>query len=89
MITKVAKITRDQGLAFTLGVVAIAQQDAVEQHIARAKAAAGKDYTDLFDTTCGLVRPSAATPPQPAVAAPGPPARATWHAEPVKVFDNL
>ncbi|MEQ1730459.1 MAG: MBL fold metallo-hydrolase [Vicinamibacterales bacterium] len=59
-----------------------------DAHIATAKAAAQKDFTDLFDTTCGLVRPAslfstAAAPPSVATD------RATWHAEPVKVFDNL
>jgi L-ascorbate metabolism protein UlaG (beta-lactamase superfamily) len=44
--------------------------------------------TDLYDTTCGLVRPATvinttAAPPT----VPGNPA--TWHAEPAKVFDNL
>jgi metallo-beta-lactamase class B len=40
--------------------------------------------------TCDLVRPAAAAAPAaPAAAASGPPARATWHAEPAKVFDNV
>jgi metallo-beta-lactamase class B len=47
-----------------------------DSHLATARAAAERDFTDLFDTTCGLVRPSLVvntTPARPAV----------------KVFDNL
>src|SRR5438309_11578715 len=79
------------GLAFGLSAAAVAQQGAADEHFARARAAARKDFTDIFDTSCGYIRPEAViTQAQPAAApAPGPPARATWHAEPVKVFDNL
>jgi len=81
------------GLAFLLGAAAVAQQGAVDEHIANARAAAGKDFTDIFDTSCGYIRPQAVitpVPPAPAPAAvPGPPPRSAWHAEPVKVFDNL
>lgn len=59
-----------------------------DSHVATAQAAAQKDYTDLFDTTCGLIRPSLLF--NKAVASPAVPIdRSTWHAEPVKVFDNL
>jgi len=63
--------------------------DTRDAHVAAAKAAAGSDHTAVFDLLC-----AAATTPAPvaapAAAAPaGPPARAQWHAEPVKVFDNL
>ena len=77
--------------AVALGTSISLAQGAVDAHIAKARAAAATDFSQLFDTTCGLVRPPAASPasqPAPA-AAPGPPARATWHAEPAKVFDNL
>jgi metallo-beta-lactamase class B len=92
------------GLAFMLGAAAspaspataggTAQRGALNErddHFARARAAAGTDFTDIFDTSCGYIRPDAViTPPEPAAPrAPGPPARATWHADPVKVFDNL
>ena len=79
------------GLAFVIGAAAIAQQRSADEHFAKARAAAGKDFTDIFDTSCGYIRPEAVIVPVPAAAAPapGPPARATWHSEPVKVFDNL
>ena len=78
------------GLALVPGAYAALAQGTTpaDAHIANALTAAQKDFTDLFDTTCGLVRPSAVinrTPARPAV--PGDPS--TWHAEPVKVFDNL
>jgi len=78
-------------VAIGLAAGIVRAQSAADAHVAKARAAAGTDFTQLFDTTCGLVRPPAASPaaqPAPA-AAPGPPARATWHAEPAKVFDNL
>jgi len=72
-----------------------AQSEAVQAHVAAAKAAAGTDFAGVFSRICTEAVPSA-TPagaargrgpaaPRPA----GPPARETWHAEPVKVFDNL
>ncbi len=59
-----------------------------DAHLATARGAAQRDFTDLFDTTCGLLRPDMIINknlPPPAVAAD----RATWHVEPAKVFDNL
>ena len=57
----------------------------VDSHIAAAKAAAGTEHVALFDALC---RP--ASGPPPAATGPRPvPDRSTWHAEPVKVFDNL
>ena len=70
--------------AALVGAPAMAQ-GTVESHVAAAKAAAGTEHAVLFD---GLCKP-AAGPPQ---RGPGPrevPERATWHYEPVKVFDNL
>jgi metallo-beta-lactamase class B len=64
--------------------------DSVESHVAAARAAAGKDFTALADRLCTAPAPPAGTPST--AAAPrreGPPARDTWHADPVKVFDNL
>ena len=55
--------------------------DTSDSHIAAAREAAGKEYLALFDTVCKpdtTARPSAE-----------PPNRSKWHAEPVKVFDNL
>jgi metallo-beta-lactamase class B len=59
-----------------------------DAHFATATAAAGRDFTDLFDSTCGMVRPTMAysmTPAARIVASD----RSTWHAEPAKIFDNL
>lgn len=60
-------------------------------HVAAARTAAGADFMPLFDRLCAPP-PAAApaanrapAPPRPA----GPPPRASWHADPVKVFDNL
>jgi metallo-beta-lactamase class B len=89
-------------LAMALGGAIRAQSPLpplVEQHIAAAKAAAGTEHAGLFDAVCGTARTviAQAASPQSAGAgqggrAGGPavaPPRDTWHAEPVKVFDNL
>jgi metallo-beta-lactamase class B len=75
-------------------VVAGGQSPAtVEGHVAAAKAASGADYGALVDRLCtppAPARPAGATAPAPAQPRPaGPPARDTWYAKPVKVFDNL
>src|SRR5438477_11037846 len=68
--------------------------DTVDAHVGAAKAAAGANHPGLFTALCSTasIDPSAAPQrgqraggPAPA----GPPDRSTWHAEPVKVFDNL
>jgi metallo-beta-lactamase class B len=67
--------------------VAQAPNSEVERHIAAARAAPG-GYTALFERICPL--PNA--PPTIAATAgaqPATPPRESWHAEPVKVFDNL
>jgi len=86
------------------GLVAAAQ-DTPDSHVAAARAAAGQEYTALFNQLC----PAAPAAPQAQgaqggargargaganAAAPqgqrrGAPDSSTWHAEPVKVFDNL
>jgi metallo-beta-lactamase class B len=89
-------------VALVLGGVSRAQAPlppAVEQHIAAAKVAAGTEHAGLFDAVCGTTRTviAQAASPQPAGSgrggraggAPVAPPRETWHAEPVKVFDNL
>jgi metallo-beta-lactamase class B len=71
------------------------QSAAVNAHLAAAKTAAGQDWAGVMDRVCaeavrdappaargGAARGAAPRPP-------GPPDRATWYAEPVKVFDNL
>jgi len=70
------------------GAHPVAQSAEAERHFAAAKAAAQTDHLAIFDSTCGTVQPSLlSTPATPSrtVAAD----RASWHAEPVKVFDNL
>ena len=70
------------GLAAGLGGASVSGQtgaDSVEAHVAAAKAAAGKEHTALLNL-CGGPAPPAAQ---------GPPERSQWHAEPLKVFDNL
>jgi metallo-beta-lactamase class B len=61
----------------------------VESHVSAARTAAGDDYTGLFTTLCTPPPPAPAPPAAPASAPGGTPPRAQWHAEPVKVFDNL
>lgn len=64
----------------------------VEGHVAAATAAGGAEYTGLVTRLC--TAPAPATPRPAATATPaarpaGAPARETWYAPPVKVFDNL
>jgi metallo-beta-lactamase class B len=68
------------------GTCAFAQAtaDAVDSHVAAARTAAGKEHTALFERLCGaLTTNGSRTPPA------SPSNRAAWHADPVKVFDNL
>ena len=71
--------------------VRVESQSTTEARIAKARAASGADFGALLGVTCDLVKPPApAQPAAPATpAAAGPPARETWHAAPVKVFDNV
>lgn len=81
------------GLAAGLAGARVSGQtgaDTVEAHVAAARAAAGQQHTALFnlcDAPAPAV-PSEAGPP-PAAQPQRPPDRSGWHAEPVKVFDNL
>jgi len=81
------------GLAAALGVVvARGQTDAAntpDAHIAAAKAAAQQDHLGLFDRVCGSLTPAAQSEGRGAPPAQATLARGNWHAEPVKVFDNL
>jgi metallo-beta-lactamase class B len=81
--------------AFTF--VVHAQNPDIDAHVAAAKAAAKQDHSVLFTSLCSAeptgpgtgrrgAAPQRGGPPAPP---PGPPAKETWHAEPMKVFDNL
>ena len=78
------------GLATGLsGAIAIGQSEAdtFEAHVAAARAAAGREYTEIMPL-CDA--PTSIQPGQPPAAATQPLVdRSRWHAEPVKVFDNL
>jgi metallo-beta-lactamase class B len=91
-------------LLFAATLPAQDKNDTPEAHIARAKAAAGDDFQNLFNFQCN--GPGPGGPRAAGAGAPGgrggqgvgrgggqrqagPPDRSTWHAEPVKVFDNL
>ena len=80
------------------GATAIGQSggDTVDAHVAAAKAAAEMYHVGLFTSLCSTANIQPPATPQrgpraggPGAAPPGPPDRSTWHAEPVKVFDNL
>src|SRR5262245_44747162 len=77
-----------------LASIAASQSSQADVHVAAAKAAAGADFAGVFNRLCTEAVPAAtpaggragrANTPRP----PGPPPRESWHAEPVKVFDNL
>jgi metallo-beta-lactamase class B len=76
-------------LAFLTSMALISGQatDPAESHVAAARAAAGSEHVTVFNLLCAA--PTVAARPNQPPAAPGPPDRSTWHAEPVKVFDNL
>src|SRR5205809_782977 len=60
--------------------------DQAGAHVAAAKAAAGQEHLAVFNLLCATPAPQNAAPAAPSS---GPPDRSAWHAEPVKVFDNL
>jgi metallo-beta-lactamase class B len=74
-------------LLLAAGALAQVPPNQIDQHMIRARNAAGFDFTDVLARLC------VAPPPVPLTirdAAPGPPpARSTWYTEPAKVFDNL
>ena len=67
----------------------------VDAHVTAAKAAAGQEHLAVFNLLCtALAAPAPQQNQAPAAQQPppqpqSPPARAQWHAEPAKVFDNL
>ena len=60
-----------------------------EAHVARAKAAAKTDLVGLFERTCGSLTSTPGGRGAAGAGAQATLARDNWHAEPVKVFDNL
>lgn len=70
------------------GAAAQSGSDAVQAHVALAKAAAGQDHVELFNALCSEPAPPAAAPSAGSDTQASPD-RSLWHAEPVKVFDNL
>jgi metallo-beta-lactamase class B len=83
------KIFGSAAVAIVLASAAVAGQGTVESHTAAAKKAAGQDFAGVFDRLCTPPAPPAAAAAAAPAAQAGPPARATWYVEPVKVFDNL
>src|SRR5437016_9887994 len=71
-------------------VIGQSGKETFETHVAAATAAARQAHNALFGL-CSAPEPAPAVQRgQPAAAQPqGPPDRSRWHAEPVKVFDNL
>src|SRR4051812_24020704 len=74
-------------VGFAANVMGQASNDTVDAHVGVAKAAAKEEHTALFGL-CAAPEPRPTTPPA-AVQPAGTPNRSQWHAEPVKVFDNL
>jgi metallo-beta-lactamase class B len=83
--------------AALLGVAAVSSRaqpagsaPTVESLIASARAAAGDEHATMVDRLCpGPAATAAAARARPSGAPAGTPPRESWHAEPVKVFDNL
>jgi metallo-beta-lactamase class B len=88
-------------LGMLMGVALLAAEqagDTPDAHVALAKTAAEDTYQNLFNFLCAVPAPrgggarsggARAGGPSPAGRGPAVPDRATWYAEPVKVFDNL
>src|SRR5262245_40708804 len=87
----VVRATAAAGLAAGLGAAIVHGQSSsgsADIHVQAARKAAGQEYQGIFNSTCGRLTP--APPAAPAAPRqPGPPPRASWYAEPAKVFDNL
>src|SRR5262249_42674671 len=93
-LESVIRFRRQSMKAWAIAALLLAQsgQQAVDTHVAAAKAAAGQEHTSIFGL-CTAPAPAATSVPQRGQRAstqpPGPPDRSQWHAEPMKVFDNL
>src|SRR6187399_3408707 len=91
------------GILLAVAMLPQAATDTPEAHVALAKTSAGEDYQSLFNFVCaapaqrgggggqgaGAGAGAAAPRGQGGGGQRGTPDRSTWHAEPVKVFDNL
>src|SRR5881397_1793641 len=77
-------------VCFSVVMIAQSSKETADTHVAAAKAAARQEHTSLFGL-CTAPEPAAAAAQrgQQAAQPQGPPDRKQWHAEPVKVFDNL
>jgi metallo-beta-lactamase class B len=80
-------------LAWT-GVDLLGQSPEAKKHMAAAQAAAQQDHAWMYERLCVTALGTVNNPPPapaPGTAKPpaGPPPRANWHAEPLKVFDNV
>jgi metallo-beta-lactamase class B len=74
------------------GAAVLAQTANADSRVAAAKAAIGGAESNVLFTRLCVPPAPAASAAQPAQAQPapqGPPPRASWYAEPAKVFDNL
>jgi metallo-beta-lactamase class B len=78
-------------VSFSVVMIAQSSKETADTHVAAAKAAARQEHTSLFGL-CTAPGPAESAAPR-GQAAPSqpqaPPDRKQWHAEPVKVFDNL
>jgi metallo-beta-lactamase class B len=79
------------GIVATVAATLSAQTP--DDHVSRARAAAGTEYQNLFNFLCAVPAARGGGPAgggrRGGGAPPGPPDRTAWYAEPVKVFDNL
>ena len=78
--------------ALTAIVAGQSTPNPVDAHVAAARAAAGTEHVAVFTSSCLATQERASANPNPPRAAtppPAPPPRSAWHADPVKVFDNL
>jgi metallo-beta-lactamase class B len=70
---------------------AAGKEAVVQGHLEAARKAAGKEHMGIYEGICTQFAQPLAKQPAAPKGGPrsGPPDRSTWHAEPVKVFDNL